>query len=287
MTSQLETELRATLQRRADQVPAEASARLAARDYHPRVRRRRRPAAVGLLAGAAGTAGAVVSLVGGASNAFAGWTPTPTPPSPTQLASAGASCRSQSPIAGLPLQLTDTRGPFTFEVYADQRASAVCISGPKMISVSGSSSSADVQVPADQLLLSSSHMTNRDGQAYSFADGRAGAGVTAATLVLDDGTQVKATVGNGWYVAWWPSGHEVARAELTTASGARTQTFDLRHQSPCGANACTGGAVGSGSGATVSRAGAVSGAGAISGGRSGGSVSGAGTSTGTSTSQGG
>jgi len=247
MIDQLEADLRATLRERAADVPAASSARLTRLDYRPRTRGRRPPLAVGALAGAAGTAAAVAAVItlgAGASNAFAGWTPAPTTPSPTQLAAAGANCTAHSPIAGLPLKLTDTRGPFTFSVYANANTSAVCITGPTFTSVSGSSSSAPVSIPAGQVQLSVSHTTNRDGQAYSFADGHAGAGVSAVTLILDDGTSVQATVGGGWFVAWWPGGHGVKSADLTTPSGVKTQTFDLSHQSPCGAMPCTGGAFG-------------------------------------------
>jgi hypothetical protein len=56
-----------------------------------------------------------------------------------------------------------------------------------------------------------SRTPNRDGQAYSFADGRTGSGVSAVTLILDDGTRVTATVQNGWFVAWWPGGGELTK----------------------------------------------------------------------------
>jgi hypothetical protein len=236
----LETELRAALHERASRVPA--ATHLTQIDYHPRTRRLRPPVAIGGgLAGAAGTAAVVLSLTSGATEAFAGWSQTPTTPSPAQLAMANVDCRSQSPIAGLPLKLTDTRGPFTFEVYANDQSSAICTTGPSFQSASGMMAGGPVTVPADQLQLSTSHLTNRDGQAYSFADGRAGADVTGATLVLDDGTQVQATVQNGWFVAWWPTPHEVKTADLTTTTGTSTQTFDTNNESPCGKNLCTGG----------------------------------------------
>jgi hypothetical protein len=228
MTQQLESDLRAALSERAAQVPAASIARLAGLDYKPRVRRLRPPVAIGAVASAAGAAGAVavvISLSAGASNAFAGWTPTPTAPSPGQLSAALASCQTQSPVSGLPLKLTDTRGPFTFSIYADSSASATCIEGPSLTAVSGSQASAPVNVPAGHILLFSSTATHRSGAAYSFADGRAGDGVSAVTLTLDDGSKVQATVANGWYVAWWPSAHEVGSADITTASGVTTQTF--------------------------------------------------------------
>jgi hypothetical protein len=282
MSNELETALRSALRERAADVPAISIDRLTRVDYHPRTRSLRPPLAIGMgaVAGAAGTAVAVVSLGAGATSAFAGWTPTPTPPSPGQVAAAYQDCKAKSPVAGLPLQakspvaglplkLTDTRGPFTFAVYADRTSSAICISGPSFTSVSGSSSSAPASIPAGKVLLSTSHTTNRDGQAYSFGDGHTGAGVSAVTLVLDDGTKVEATVANGWFVAWWPGGHEVKTAEITTPAGAKTQTFDLNHESPCGAMLCTGGAIGtnsngpvsSGSGGSVTRSGSFGSAG--------------------------
>jgi hypothetical protein len=230
MTDQLETELREALQARAAQVPAHAGERLKRHDYHPRTRRLRPPVAIGAVAtgAAAGAAAVVISLGAGASNAFAGWSPTPTPPAPGQLAGAQASCeQSQSPIAGLPLQLSDTRGPFTFSIYADSTSSATCIKGPSFTAVSGSMSSYPINVPAGHILLDSSHATDRDGGAYSLAEGRTGADVTGVTLALDDGSTVQATVGNRWFVAWWPGSQIVKSAELATPSGTTTQTFDL------------------------------------------------------------
>ena len=229
MTDQLEMDLREAMQARAAQVPADAAERLTRHDYHPRTRRLRPPVAIGALAtgAAAGTAAAVISLGAGASNAFAGWSPTPTPPAPGQLAGAQTSCeQSQSPIAGLSLQLSDTRGPFTFSIYANSTESATCIKGPSFTAVSGNMSSYPVNVPAGHILMDSSHATDRTGGTYSLAEGRTGADVTGVTLTLDDGSTVQATVGNGWFVAWWPGLHGVKSAELATSSGTTTQTFD-------------------------------------------------------------
>jgi hypothetical protein len=251
MTEQLESELRAALREHAAQVPAASIARLTHLDYHPRTRRLRPPLAIGALASAAGVAGAaavVISLTAGVSNAFAGWTATPTAPLPGQLAGAQASCEaSQSPIAGLPLTLTDTRGPFTFSVYANSNSSATCFKGPGLMSISANVASAALNVPAGQVLMSSSHRTDRGGDAFSLADGRTGPGVSGVTLSLDDGTNVRATVGGGWFVAWWPSGHEIKSAELTTPTGTVTQTFNLSPEIPCGTQRCASGTSESGS----------------------------------------
>jgi hypothetical protein len=237
---QLETDLRAALHERAARV--QAGPGLLGADYNPRARRLRPPVAIGGgLATATGAIVAVLVLVGGASSAFAGWTPQPTAPTAAQLAAAQAKCAANaSSFPGLPLRLTDTRGPFTFEVYADDRADHTCITGPSFTNSSGWSASSPISVPVGELYLSSEHTTTTAGQSYGFVVARAGEGVTAATLALDDGTAVTATVQNGWAVAWWPGSHQVTGARLTTASGTQTQTFPL---SPCGhpLHRCTGG----------------------------------------------
>jgi hypothetical protein len=84
-----------------------------------------------------------------------------------------------------------------------------------------------VNVPADRVQLASVHRADRHGQAFGFAYGRTGTGVSAVSLVLDDGTHVQATVANGWFIAWWPGSHQLESAELTTPAGGSTQKFDL------------------------------------------------------------
>lgn len=242
MIDELESDLRTVLRARAAEVPAASVAHVASRDYRPRMRSLRPPVAVGAVAGTAGAIVAAVSLSAGASSAFAGWTPKPTPPSAVQLASARQSCAAKSahsPIAGLTPKLVDTRGPFTFAVYASATASATCISGPSFTSISASVSSApSPAVPANRIAMWSEHLTRPGGQAYSFADGHVGADVTSVALVLEDGTRVDATVSNGWFVAWWPSRGFVKSALVATPAGTATQTFPSGAANPCGARVC-------------------------------------------------
>jgi hypothetical protein len=56
--------------------------------------------------------------------------------------------------------------------------------------------------------------------------GSAGRAVTGVTFLLRDGTRVKATVGRGWYLAWWPGAGSTSATEpikilLTTAAGTK------------------------------------------------------------------
>ncbi|MFZ0377500.1 MAG: hypothetical protein WCD11_14290 [Solirubrobacteraceae bacterium] len=255
MNDQLESELRTSLRDRASLVPAASVERLTRVDYHPRGSRFRPPVAIGATAIAAAASGAavlVISLGAGASNAFAGWTPKPTPPAPGQVQAAEASCESgQSPIAGLPLMLADTRGPFTFSVYGDNETSSTCIKGPSFTAVATSESSMPVSVPAGQILLSSAHPPSHASQPYSFADGRTGDGVSGVTLVLSDGRAVQATVGNGWFVAWWPGGQGVKSAQLTTPAGVKTQTFNMLPGLPGPAGSAAGSESSGGSASSI------------------------------------
>jgi hypothetical protein len=267
--TQLETDLRSALHDRAARV--HPSAGLLATDYHPRSRRLLPTVAIGGgLAAAAGALTATLLLAGGASSAFAGWTPKPTTSSAAQVAAANAFCAKNVPFPGLPLKLTDTRGPFTFEVFSDGTSNDFCTTGPSFVNASGLSTSPPVAVPAGRLYVWAEHTASGSGQSVSFLNiglgdvgaaggkhvdvrsathtdsrhayttviAQAGDGVTAADLTLDDGTEVTATVENGWAVAWWPGSRRLARASVTTPSGSRTQTFPTN---PCGLHNCAGG----------------------------------------------
>lgn len=186
----------------------------------------------------AGALAAALSLSGGASNAIAGWTPQPTTPTLAQLAAAEAYCARNMRFPGLPLKLTDTRGPFTFMVYSDGSSNDFCTTGPSFTNTSAWRTSPPVTVPAGRLYLWEEHATTDAGQAITSVIAQAGNDVSAANLTLTDGTEVTATVDNGWAVAWWPGSQQIASAQLTTPSGTQTQTFPV---SPCGLHNCNGG----------------------------------------------
>jgi hypothetical protein len=235
--TQLETDLRTWMHERAARV--HASAELLGADYRPRTRSiRPRVAIGGGLATAAGALAAVMSLVGGASSAFAGWSPQPTPASPGQIAAAEAYCAANVPMRGLPLSLTDTRGPFTWVIYSNGASTDFCTVGPSFHNASGWTSSPPVTPAPGRLFLWTDHTSTDSGQAYGTMIAQAGDGVSAANLTLDDGSVVTATVQNGWLVAWWPGTAHVASAQLTTSMGTDTQTFP---RYPCDVDSCSGG----------------------------------------------
>jgi hypothetical protein len=135
--------------------------------------------------------------------------------------------------AALQPALTDSRGPFTFVIFAGPHSSASCITGPSFTSLAATASTGSTKIPAGRVTLSSSHMTTRDGRRFSFAEGHAASDVTGTSLVLDDGTRVEASTANGWFVAWWPGGHDVRSADVTTPTATTTQTFHPEAAPPC------------------------------------------------------
>jgi hypothetical protein len=204
--------------------------------------RRRRPLLVrasGVAAvSAAGLLAAVLSLVGGASSAFAGWTALPTTPTSSQLAAANAYCTKNQGFKGLPLKLIEARGPFTVAVYSDGSSNDFCSFGPSFRNTSAWSTSPPVTVPSGRLFLWDDHVATVEGQPYGTMIARVADDVTVADVTLDDGTEVTATVQNGWAVAWWPGAHHLGSAQLTTPSGTQTQTFPPY---PCDVHNCNGG----------------------------------------------
>jgi hypothetical protein len=235
-------------------VPALSDFRLSTRQEHlvkeiAGRRRNRRRGGLALGGGALVASGVTTTLLllggPGTVNAFAAWTPVPTTPAPGQVSSAEATCEAAAATpppdktAGLArgatqVSLVDTRGPFTLVLFGANTSTTgtlMCVSGPSINSGAqvNSQMSESVgkqpvlpeagQIAVDRLQADSAN----DGQTYTIAEGSVGSGVTAATLVLSDGSDVVTTTGNGLFLAWWPGSATVTSATLTTATGTTTQ----------------------------------------------------------------
>jgi hypothetical protein len=266
MTEQLEAQLRAELRRHAATVPPHAAARLHTIDYHPRAPLSRMALALGGGIGVAASAAVALSVIGlgaGTQRAFAGWSPVPTTPAGGQIAGAEAACkadmatplerqqaRTQATEPGsnsareLPpvaeggewqTMLADTRGPYTILLLANSDGNAQCLTGPGLsrpgVGVGeGANSGTQGTVPAGQIREGlSGFQRAADEQPYMSTSGRVGAGVSAVTVVLGDGTHVVASVANGWFLAWWPGTEVAVAAEVQTSSGTSTQQL---HEHP-------------------------------------------------------
>jgi hypothetical protein len=210
-------------------------------------RRNRRRGGLALASGvlvAGGVTSVLLVLAGpGTADAFAAWTPSPTTPAPGQVSSAEAACEagvtaspSDKMSPGLPggatqVWLVDTRGPFTLVLFgANTSTTLLCVSGPSInSSAQANSQMMEIGSPQPALPEASQIAVNRllaesaDGQAYTIAEGLVGSGVTAATLVLSDGSDIVTTTGNGLLLAWWPGSAVVTSATVTTATGTTTQ----------------------------------------------------------------
>ena len=235
MSDLLERDLREALADRAERITPEASARLRAIDYHPRSRRLpSRPVlgAVGL-SGAAAAAGAAILLGSSAAPAFAGWTASPTAPLSGQLAAAQQHCGTG---AGTPV-LTDTRGPYTASIYAN---GSTCVAGNGIEISASSGGGATSSIPAGTIELNGAGESDSDGHALTMVDGPVGAGVTGVTITRSNGSSVRATVQNGWYLAWWPGTERAVTAQVATASATSTQAFPAGPKQP--SPACPAGA---------------------------------------------
>jgi hypothetical protein len=296
MTHQLENDVRAALAARAAEVPHGAGERVRAHHYRPRTRSVRPPVAAGAVTAAAAAVAAVlfVDLGPSTTQAFAGWTAKPTAATGAQTDGAVASCRQRlaaipnsaaagnvaqqtgrpmdlPPVSSLTPVLSDTRGPFTFLVFARRNANATCISGPGFTSVSeANSAGAPATVPAGGVAVTWAAHTARAGQAYSFLEGHTGADVSAVTLTLSNGQEVQASAQNGWFVAWWPGDAGASSATVTTAHATTTEPLPAAATAGCppapggGAVNCTASSSGGGSGSVSAAGGAGQGSAMIS-----------------------
>jgi hypothetical protein len=232
MTDQLEQNLRDAFSDRDAQLDPNSIARLRAADYHPRRHRMRRLPAFGALGatGLAATAGVIVALGSSAAPAFAGWQATPRTTEGSQPAQAppqGCGAGLGAPV------LTDSRGPYSASIYAQSTTSAVCLAGNGISMSSSSSASSIPTIASGQVEFAGGGMRDTAGSALTLADGRTGARVTGVAIELSDGSSVQATVGNGWYLAWWPGDVSATQVQITTASGTTTTPYPSRPAPTC------------------------------------------------------
>jgi len=250
MDEPLETELREVLASRAAKVPADAVERIRRADYQPRIRGVTPRAAIGALsgAGAVGAGVAAAVLLTGATPAFAGWTAAPAsgvrPP-----AEADSSCEaslaalSTAPDDSWTPVVTDVRGPYTLAVYESSGIDGTCLTGPSVtaisvqgaksgsqsISIGGSSRDGMVASSSGAVVgsggikrVSQDHLSSAAGR-YTVIEGSVASDVSAVSLEVADGTDVQATVGGGWFLAWWPRSDAATAAQVTTPSGVTTE----------------------------------------------------------------
>lgn len=247
MSTHIEHSLRARLAERAAELPPDASVRLLSIDYRPRAVRARSAVAAAATILTAGVVLAVslVSLSANPSRAFAGWSATPTAAARSRVRNTEAACRSQLPtlgararpgfpayrpsitVGGWHTVLVDARGPYTMVLFeaAHGRAEMSCFAGRRGLSSLGGSfgSQARTSVAPGGVsdVSSGGGRTSPDegSRLFSHLVGRTGRRVTGLRLRLSNGTEVTASVANGWFLAWWPGTPSVTSFDITTGDG--------------------------------------------------------------------
>jgi hypothetical protein len=179
-----------------------------------------------------------VVFVGGSEQlSFAGWSAHPSKPAVGQLTSANTSCEgafAQVPtsviqganLATLTPEVSDVRGPYTVTVFGDGSASgAMCFSAPGGNATVQWITWSDTPVTTSAIALNRVSVLFESGQPYTLVEGRTGDGVTGVELSLENGSQVTATVGHGFFLAWWPGNLSSTAAVVATASGSSIQSL--------------------------------------------------------------
>jgi hypothetical protein len=266
MNQSLETELHEAFSTYVARIPADAGVRLRAIEYRPRTTRLSPRVTAGALGGAVATAGTVISVIvlGSAQPAFAGWSAAPSPASGAEATTADSACQAKlasSPgfadSSGWNAVTTDVRAPFTVVIFQDDGSAATCFIGPSFTILSRSSVGADsmsvsgsntqtggVRGGASSSLaigstesgdithMTVAHLDNGSNGAYTLAEGQIQPSVTGVTLARSDGSDVQASTGGGWFVAWWPGAQDVTSAEITTPSGVSNEPLNLHPLTP-------------------------------------------------------
>lgn len=199
------------------------------------------------VAAAVGVGAVVVpNLLGGDPSAYASWSAKPT--APADGAAAGQACLDSWSVGrpteaaegmlpeldGLHLVLAEQRGDFTYVLLADDSGSTTmeCLtseetgmsSGQGVGAVSGSSE--PVTLAPDAVSMDGILGSTTAGS-YTSVSGRIGSDVTGVVAHTADGRDVTATISEGYWAAWWPSGQEGdVTLTLTLADGSTREVSD-------------------------------------------------------------
>ncbi|MGD1052102.1 MAG: hypothetical protein ABR947_13625, partial [Solirubrobacteraceae bacterium] len=177
----------------------------------------------------------------GPANAFAGWVAAPGLAASGELRAAEAACkRSDTELGSQVPRVSDARGPDSLLVYAASGLTTTCVTGriPLGTVISTRADNRVVDSPIEIEPISVGREFAADGQAFFEMTGRVGSHVTGVAIVLGAGNDVRATVADGRFAAWWPVsksvetgaalqrslGNAIPRSfQVTTAAGTRAQ----------------------------------------------------------------
>ncbi len=178
--------------------------------------------------------------------ALAAWSAQPTPAGQTQIAAAENNCAANFGQAGTSRSaraqkvgpsepggpwspdLVDTRGDLTLALYSDANRTMACLNSPSFVQIITVSGTGAPAVGDNSATLDYLRIREASGDMYTMAMGRSGSAVTGVSLQRVDGSDVKATVGDGHFIAWWPETEGVGALSVTTSSGTQSYPVDPR-----------------------------------------------------------
>lgn len=169
------------------------------------------------------------------------WRPQPLPVDRETISASEQACRAaesdfgvQGPATTGRLVAVDARGGGRLTLLYVGRGDAYLACqvdvGPEQPRwIGGSSADAGAQhvLAADDVVIVGSGGMSGGGGASSSVVGRVGVDVTAVRVVFASGSSLQASVGDGWFLAWWPTAEMGFVAEALNASGQKVS--EARH----------------------------------------------------------
>lgn len=161
---------------------------------------------------------------------FAAWSQTPLPPDPGLAAAAlnvPSACTSGEDGAGIHILLQDRRTAQTAAfLFAGPTTFGSC-----MISSSGGRSSAGsgpaLEAMDGTLSIDDNGGGGEGGETVRELGGRVAATASQVVIHLTDGRSVIASLGNGYWLAWWPDTVRADKVVATDASGAEIGSAEV------------------------------------------------------------
>ena len=163
----------------------------------------------------------------------ASWQPQPMRPSAAIVAEADRACREDIAFQpSLPLLLVDARGEGRLQLfYGDPNGGSgecdgifVGPDGSVRAGGPGGSSTSEAWQPnaSDELVVMTRGASSGTlGEDEEHVAGRAGPEVARVQVIVDGiASPIEATVGNGWWAAWWPGGVACTEVVAIGADGA-------------------------------------------------------------------
>jgi hypothetical protein len=184
---------------------------------------------------AIGTATAMLVLAGyllGSNDtpAYASWTAVPYQLGREQTAAAGADCARRLASARFPLptamltpRLAEQRGKFSAVLLAGPGVMGVCVTGDHT-ELFGQGT-VDPMPAVGKVVLDAAPGPVGDGGPVRMAFGRVTADVAKVRITAADGRTVTSSVGNGFYLAWWPSGAGPKQVDAIDPAGQTVQSI--------------------------------------------------------------